>query len=120
MKKTGFTLIELLLAISGGMLILGILLSMYVSLYKVWDEYTFKKQINNNFMIIGERLAQQIISANCGYNEISLEGLPLQADIKLLPINLKGQTLAYVTATTTNPISQERYSFERYYRIRKK
>ena len=118
MKQKGFTLIELLIAIFGGVLLLGILLSMYISLYKIWDEYTLIKQINNNYMIIGERIAQQVISENCSYNEISTKGLPMGSEIKNTRLNIKGHTLAHITVATTNPVTQELYSFDRYYRIR--
>ncbi|MDR2431637.1 MAG: prepilin-type N-terminal cleavage/methylation domain-containing protein [Candidatus Margulisbacteria bacterium] len=106
--KKGFTLLELLITLSAGTVIVGALLSFYLSCFRLQETERQKQIINQQFMSVAEKIAAG--SAQTG--RLDIADLPFE-DIQVT----RAQNNLY-KVTISARSNRQTYIYENYFRQR--
>ena len=109
--KPGFTLIELMFALAVGVVVLSIVISVSITMQKVWAEQFNNNNITARFIEISERLMAQADKVNQP-NQLNLQNIPYGNE--LLITNIGGQVVKVVLDKT---IGSENYHYEQYFKL---
>jgi hypothetical protein len=117
--RKGFTLLELMVSIFAGLLIVGVMLAFYISYNNSWDNQFAKKEINNNFLLISERISAQVISNNAQVGALPeiFSALPY-ADSISYEMPLPGLVSLSVTVKDQATPTPNIYTYQHYFKIR--
>lgn len=108
----GLTLLELIIAVSIGALVLQLVVAISIVFNKTWSTQFNQNKINNDFMVISERLAKQLPGL-ANYSQVSKKDLPYADDLVIEPV--PGSSKVF-KVSAERMINQTKYTYFAYFK----